>query len=280
MEKIQATVAILTFNSEKTLERALESVKDFEEILLCDGGSTDQTLEIARVFGSRIIPQDAKNKDANNRLVNYGGARQQCLEAAKYDWYLYIDSDETISEGLREEIRTIVSTPVTRESPLVYQVPISIMLEEKVIRYSTNYPGYQFRFFNRLSGAHYVKQVHERIEFDRTKIKIGKVKYPWHTHTNLHEWQHYLSETAAHRRTEILARCRQPFKDYLFLALGRNLRNSAVVFIKATLMYLMHGFSGTLPVRGELGRALSPLIVAWGITACRFNLPFGIVQRP
>ena len=278
--KIPATVAILTFNSGKTLERALESVKDFDDILLCDGGSTDDTLEIARAFGARVIPQDAKNKDASNRLVNYGGARQQCLEAAKYNWYLYIDSDETISEDLREEIREIVSESMTGETPLVYQVPISIMLGEKMIRYSTNYPGYQFRFFNRTSGARYVKQVHERIEFDRAKTKIGRVKYPWHTHTNREEWEHYLSESAGHRRTEILARCRQPFKDYVFLALGRNLRNSAVVFIKATLIYLMHGSSGTLPIRGELGRALSPLIVAWGITACRFNLPLGVVKRP
>ena len=280
MEKIPATVAILTFNSGKTLECALESVKDFDEILLCDGGSTDETLAIARAFGARVISQDTKNKDSNNRLVNYGGARQQCLEAARHDWYLYIDSDETISEGLREEIRAIVSKPITNETPLVYQVPISIMLEGKVIRYSTNYPGYQFRFFNRTSGAYYVKHVHERIEFDRTKIKIGRLTHPWHTQTTRHEWDHYLAENAGHRRKEILARCKQPFRDYVFLALGRNLRNSAVVFIKAAFIYLMHGSSGTLPIRGELGRAISPLIVAWGITACRFNLPFAVVKRP
>jgi glycosyltransferase involved in cell wall biosynthesis len=279
-EKIQSTVAILTFNSGKVLATALESVQDFDEILICDGGSTDDTVYIGRALGARVILQDQKNKDANNRLVNYGGARQQCLEAAKHDWFLYIDSDETISDGLRLEIREITSVPLSVDSPLVYQVPITILVDEKPIRYSTNYPGYQTRFFNRTSGAHFIKQAHERIDFDRSKVKIGKVTNPWYTHTKRAEWEHYLSDTAMHRRTEILARCKQPFSDYIHLALGRNLRNSLVVFIKASGMYLIHGSSGTLPIRGELGRAIAPLIVAWGITACRFNLPGGIVNRP
>ena len=54
-ERINATVGILTFNSGKVLRRALESVSDFDDILLCDGGSTDDTLEIARAVGARVM---------------------------------------------------------------------------------------------------------------------------------------------------------------------------------------------------------------------------------
>ena len=45
--KILCTVAVLTKNSAETLARALESAKEFAEIIVCDGGSTDRTLDIA-----------------------------------------------------------------------------------------------------------------------------------------------------------------------------------------------------------------------------------------
>ena len=99
--RISATVGILTFNSEKTLERALESVKDFAEILICDGGSTDSTREIAARYGAKVIQQDARFKNADGRLRDWGGVRQQMLESASNEWFLYIDSDETISDGFR-----------------------------------------------------------------------------------------------------------------------------------------------------------------------------------
>lgn len=279
-EKIPCSVGILTFNSGATLARTLESVQDFDDIIICDGGSTDDTLDVARLFGARVIAQSEAFKNADGTLKDYGGARNQCLDTAKHDWFLYVDSDETISEGLREEIRIIANAPVAATSPLVYRVPLCILMDGKRIRYSANYPGYQNRFFNRTSKARFVKAVHERIEFDRAKVITGKTKNPWHTHTTRSEWRNYLKDTAEHRRTQILARCHQPLHDYIFLALGRNFRRSAAVFVKASYNYLVHGFSETLPVAGEWGRALEPLIVAWGITACRFNLPFGLVKRP
>jgi len=38
-------------NEEKTLPRLLQSLKGVDEILLCDTGSTDKTIEIAKLFG-------------------------------------------------------------------------------------------------------------------------------------------------------------------------------------------------------------------------------------
>jgi glycosyltransferase involved in cell wall biosynthesis len=42
------SVVINTYNAEKHLEKVLDSVKQFDEIVLCDMYSTDKTLEIAR----------------------------------------------------------------------------------------------------------------------------------------------------------------------------------------------------------------------------------------
>ena len=52
--KIKCSVPLLTLNSEKTLARCFESVKDFEDILIVDGNSTDTTHDIAKKFGIPI----------------------------------------------------------------------------------------------------------------------------------------------------------------------------------------------------------------------------------
>ena len=54
-EKNKISVVINTYNAEQHLEEVLESVKDFDEILICDMESTDHTLEIAQRYGCRIV---------------------------------------------------------------------------------------------------------------------------------------------------------------------------------------------------------------------------------
>jgi len=48
--KIKCSVGILTFNSGDNLEKCLKSLSDFDEIIVCDGGSADSTVEIAKKF--------------------------------------------------------------------------------------------------------------------------------------------------------------------------------------------------------------------------------------
>ena len=51
---IKASVYIICKNEEKHIKRVLESVKDFDEIILVDSGSTDNTLEIAKDYTKNI----------------------------------------------------------------------------------------------------------------------------------------------------------------------------------------------------------------------------------
>ena len=48
MEKKEISVVINTYNAEKFLQRVLDSVKDFDEVVICDMESTDHTVEIAQ----------------------------------------------------------------------------------------------------------------------------------------------------------------------------------------------------------------------------------------
>jgi glycosyltransferase involved in cell wall biosynthesis len=178
MEKIKATVGVLTFNSDKTLARALESVKEFDDIVICDGGSMDNTLELAHAYSARIIAQDERFKNPDNTLRDYSGVRNQLLDAARHEWFLYIDSDEMVDRFLPEEIRRIVQDP--HPPHLVYNLSPRIVLGGRVIEHSSNYPGWQTRFFNLKTGARFRKAIHERITWDLEAYPVGYLKNHWH----------------------------------------------------------------------------------------------------
>lgn len=59
MNKIPCSVYIVTLNCGAWLERTLQSVSEFDEVIILDSGSTDNTYEIAQRFeNTQISHQD------------------------------------------------------------------------------------------------------------------------------------------------------------------------------------------------------------------------------
>jgi glycosyltransferase involved in cell wall biosynthesis len=92
---------LITKNEAKYLPAVLASLAGVDEIVVVDSGSTDGTVEIARVAGAKVIHQDwlgfAKQKDF---------ALQQCAS----DWVLNMDGDEILSAGAIPLIRKAVES--------------------------------------------------------------------------------------------------------------------------------------------------------------------------
>lgn len=90
------SVVINTYNAERHLAAVLESVKYFDEVVVCDMESTDQTRDIALQYGCRVVifPK-ANHKSAEP-------ARTFAIQSASYDWVLVVDADEIVTPELRE----------------------------------------------------------------------------------------------------------------------------------------------------------------------------------
>ena len=100
MSHIAASVFVLTKNEAHNIERALESVRDFDDIVVVDSGSTDHTVELARKFTEKVYVKEW-----------LGWSRQSDLAASlcQHDWVLKLDADEQATPELLTEIRAALS---------------------------------------------------------------------------------------------------------------------------------------------------------------------------
>ena len=91
-------VAVLTLNSERLLKECLNSVYDnipVNNLIVIDGFSTDGTRDIVKQFekkhGNVLFIQERGTR---------GSARQTAIGLAKTDWFMFVDSDVILLQGL------------------------------------------------------------------------------------------------------------------------------------------------------------------------------------
>lgn len=98
MSKISAV--ILTKDSEELILDCLESVKFCDEIIVVDAGSNDKTIELAQKKGAKVLSSEPND---------YANSRNLGLKNASSEWILYIDTDERVTNELRDDIKSQIS---------------------------------------------------------------------------------------------------------------------------------------------------------------------------
>jgi len=173
MSNISCSIGILTFNSASSLRACLESVKEFDDVVICDGGSTDDTVAIASEYGCKIVYQDKRFKNPDNTIADFSGVRNQQLDAARFDWFMFVDSDEYISKELAEEIREVIAKGSPK--PAIFMIARKYVIDGRVIDCATTYPNWQIRFFDKKAVNGFVRSLHEKIE-PKEGFEIFKLK--------------------------------------------------------------------------------------------------------
>lgn len=98
------TVVIPALNAGTCLSSCLAALGGADEILVVDGGSTDDTAAIARGSGARVIVA-ARGRGTQLRA---GG------EAASGDWLLFVHADTRLGAGWREAVAAHVTAAPER----------------------------------------------------------------------------------------------------------------------------------------------------------------------
>ena len=147
-EANKISVVINTYNAQLYLQKVIDTVKDFDEILVCDMESTDSTVEIAERNGCRVVTFPK----GDCKIVE--PARNFAVQSASCKWVLVVDADELVTPELRQYLYDIIKTP---DCPAGLYIPRKNFFMGKFIR--AGYPDYILRFFKR-EGVDWPPYVH------------------------------------------------------------------------------------------------------------------------
>lgn len=144
------SIVIPFFNSEKTIERAIESVTSQKflnwELILVDDGSTDQSEEIIQSYhlNSRI-----NNCYIENRGVS--AARNFGARQAKGDWLIFLDADDQLRPGFFQTL----SEEIGQATNLDYLIFGINRIKGKQVEISLPVDG---QYFSRIPGTFVIKK--------------------------------------------------------------------------------------------------------------------------
>lgn len=156
---IPCSVYIVTLNCGPWLERTLDSVRDFAEVIILDSGSTDNTYEIAQSFANtRISHQDWQG---------YAAQKSLALAACQQDWVLNLDGDEVLSAELKAEIeQTIQANQLDALITPINDVFLGVPNSKHTKKHA------KVRFFRKAKGQYdLANKVHENVVVDGQSVR-------------------------------------------------------------------------------------------------------------
>jgi hypothetical protein len=94
------SAVVYSRNEADLLRDCLPLLAGFDEVVVCDMGSTDDTVAVAAAHGARVVPvPDAPVVEQ---------VRQLGLDAATSDWVLFVDADELVPAGFRAALAPVL----------------------------------------------------------------------------------------------------------------------------------------------------------------------------
>lgn len=146
------SILILTYNEEKNISAAIQSVAWADDVVVLDSFSTDRTVKIARENNAHVFQREFDDFGSQR---NYGLNEIQF----KHKWVFHLDADERFNDDLKKECDRVISL----DEKSAYFVPNKIIFMGKWIKHSTQYPHPQVRLV-KIGAADFVKAGHGQRE--------------------------------------------------------------------------------------------------------------------
>ena len=151
---LKISTVIITFNAERSIKRALESVRSLSaEAVVVDCGSTDRTADICRELGAVVL---SKPWEGYARQKNFA------IEQASSPWILSLDADEQLSPELAAEVRNLDENTPHRG----FRLPRRNHYFGRALLHGGQYPDLQLRLFRKDSGRFNDRPLHESVVLD------------------------------------------------------------------------------------------------------------------
>lgn len=151
------SVVIITRDAAATLETTLQSLTDFDDVVIYDNGSSDATLAIATRYRNVRLFQ--------GEFIGFGPTKRHAVTLAANDWVLSLDADEAPDEEL---LRALEQWDTASERNTAGQIRRNNLLLGQVVRHSGWGHDWLVRLFNRRFCNFNDAMVHEAVDISAT----------------------------------------------------------------------------------------------------------------
>lgn len=172
------TIVILTKNEALNIVECVENAKQVtDDVLVIDSGSTDDTVQLAKTAGARVVYR-AWDDD-------FAAQRNFAIENSDAEWILYLDADERLNGELAQEVKKVIEG----RKKARYRFVRRTSAFGKDFRFGVLGPDTVVRLFPRLQGE-WKGKVHESVHSDLPIIQLrGHLK-----HYTYRDFQQYLAK--------------------------------------------------------------------------------------
>ncbi|MGY0301761.1 glycosyltransferase family 2 protein [Xylella fastidiosa subsp. multiplex] len=213
------SLVAMTYNEAANIARCLDSVPFVSEKLVVDCGSMDDTVEIARAHGARVVEQ---------AWLGFGPQRNFASEQATYDWILVLDADEFLSHLLREEC-------LRRLPELLLDEGRGKPLAAIWLRRSTWYMGAPMRWYRPMVGEHLARVYHRRRAF-WTEVRVHEsLCFDGRSAEFVAPFHHLHNPTLVHKQLKVLRYAELKALDWNSKARSARMWQAPLVFVAAFL---------------------------------------------
>lgn len=161
---MKISAALIVKNEKDHIRDVLSSLTGIDEIIVCDTGSTDNTVELASTFTDKVFTDYVWADD-------FAAARNFALAKCTGDWVLSIDADEVLEPGGIEKIRRIIDNATPE------QLHFSVEMTSKGTKQKHNLP----RIIRNDGSVSWVGAAHETLSPVQRNLTDVVITYGYST---------------------------------------------------------------------------------------------------
>ena len=154
------TLVVITRDAGASLAECLGSARFASQTIVVDSGSVDNTADIARSHGAKLI---------EHAWLGFGPQKNFAVKQAANDWILCLDADEAVSPELANSIRLALADSEFD----AYEMPRRNRFLGKWLAHGEGYPDWNLRLFDRRHARWSEDAVHEHVLADG---KVGRLR--------------------------------------------------------------------------------------------------------
>ncbi|MEO9894685.1 glycosyltransferase family 2 protein [Aurantibacter sp.] len=172
------TALIITYNEIGYIEKCIESILFADEIIVVDSYSTDGTYE--------YLVNHPRVKVIQKTFENFTNQKAFALAQASYDWILFNDADEIVTNPLRKEIENVLYSKNTASAYWFYK---KFMFKNKPLNFCAWRSDKNYRLFKKSKVKFTTSRiVHETLEVEG-KTAIFKEKLIHYSYKDYNDYK-------------------------------------------------------------------------------------------